>query len=124
VAQSVLLDTASNISSFGEDEQGEIYVVGLEGSLSRITSAGPPPCTYAIAPTSQIIGVAGGGGSVAVTTADGCAWTAVSNAGWIHAAAAGNGSGGVSHNVDANLSLPRTGTVTTAGKTVTVVQSR
>jgi len=43
--QTILLDTESNISSFGEDEQGELYVVGLEGSLSRITGAGPPPCT-------------------------------------------------------------------------------
>ena len=70
--QTVLLDTESNISSFGEDELRELYVVGLEGSLSRITGAGPPPCTYVIEPTSQSIGVAGGGGDVTVTTADGC----------------------------------------------------
>ena len=33
---SVLLDTAMSISSFGEDEQGEVYVVDLNGSVSRI----------------------------------------------------------------------------------------
>jgi hypothetical protein len=33
--QSVLLDTAFNISSFGEDEAGELYVVNLGGSVSR-----------------------------------------------------------------------------------------
>ena len=41
--QSVLLDTPLNISSFGEDESGEIYVVGLGGSLDRIVSGVPPP---------------------------------------------------------------------------------
>ena len=37
---SLLLDTNLNISSFGEDESGEIYVVHIGGSVSRI--AGPP----------------------------------------------------------------------------------
>jgi len=35
-AQSLLLDTALSISSFGEDEAGEIYVVGLGGTVHRI----------------------------------------------------------------------------------------
>jgi len=35
-AQTLLLDTASNISSFGEDEQGELYVVGIAGTVSKI----------------------------------------------------------------------------------------
>ena len=41
--QTVLLDTALNgvLSSFGEDEAGEIYVVGLGGTVDRI-EAGPP----------------------------------------------------------------------------------
>ena len=39
----VLLDTALNISSFGEDESGEIYVVGLGGSVDRIANPSPPP---------------------------------------------------------------------------------
>lgn len=38
-----LLDTGLNISSFGEDEAGEIYVVGLGGTLSRIDNPNPPP---------------------------------------------------------------------------------
>jgi hypothetical protein len=122
-AQSIVLDTQSNISSFGEDEQGEIYVVGLEGSLSRIVGAGPPPCKYAIAPPTQSVGVAGGGGNVAVTTADGCVWAAVSNADWIHAAAGGSGNGNVAYTVDANPSTSaRTGTATIAGQTFSVNQ--
>ncbi|MFY9608346.1 MAG: PQQ-dependent sugar dehydrogenase [Blastocatellia bacterium] len=40
---SVLLDTGLNISSFGEDEAGEIYVVGLNGTVNRINNPNPPP---------------------------------------------------------------------------------
>jgi glucose/arabinose dehydrogenase len=36
---SVLLDTALNISSFGEDEAGELYVVGHGGTVHRIVKA-------------------------------------------------------------------------------------
>lgn len=40
---SLLLDTGLNISSFGEDEAGEIYVVNLNGTLNRINNPNPPP---------------------------------------------------------------------------------
>ncbi len=36
--QTVLLDTTFQISSFGEDEQGEIYVVNIGGTILRITN--------------------------------------------------------------------------------------
>ncbi len=39
----VLLDTPRNVSSFGEDEAGELYVVGLGGTVERIVS--PTPIT-------------------------------------------------------------------------------
>ena len=39
-AQQVVLDTSLSISSFGEDDAGEIYVVALEGVVSRLTGAG------------------------------------------------------------------------------------
>jgi glucose/arabinose dehydrogenase len=38
----LVLDTTLNISSFGEDEAGEIYVVGLGGTVHRIAAAPPP----------------------------------------------------------------------------------
>jgi hypothetical protein len=41
----LLLDTSMNISSFGEDEAGEIYVVNHGGSVHRITSSGAPNFT-------------------------------------------------------------------------------
>jgi hypothetical protein len=41
---SVLFDTALNISSFGEDEDGEIYVVNLAGTVHKLVP-GPRPET-------------------------------------------------------------------------------
>ena len=41
------------------------------------------PCAYSLSATSQTIGSAGGGGSVGLTTAADCAWTATSNDAWI-----------------------------------------
>jgi len=41
--QSLLLDSGMNISSFGEDEAGEIYVVGLGGTIHRFINSNPPP---------------------------------------------------------------------------------
>ena len=38
-AQALLLDTTLNVSSFGEDERGEQYVVGLGGSVLRLATA-------------------------------------------------------------------------------------
>jgi glucose/arabinose dehydrogenase len=123
--QSVLLDTAMNISSFGEDEQGEIYVVNLGGTVSRIVSAAPP-CTYAIDPASRNIGSAADSGSVTVTAGTGCGWTAVPNAAWLRVTSCGSGSGNgaVGYAVDANTGASaRTGTLTIAGHTFTVDQS-
>ena len=39
---SLLLDTPRNISSFGEDQAGEIYVVSLSGSIHRIVNRNAP----------------------------------------------------------------------------------
>ncbi|HYN84655.1 MAG TPA: PQQ-dependent sugar dehydrogenase [Pyrinomonadaceae bacterium] len=39
---SLLLDTSLNVSSFGEDEAGEIYVVNLGGMIHRLTNSLPP----------------------------------------------------------------------------------
>lgn len=37
-ASRILLDTAFNISSFGEDQEGELYVVHLGGSITKIVN--------------------------------------------------------------------------------------
>ena len=117
-----MLDTAMLISSFGEDELGELYVVDLTDSISRIVR----DCTYTLSPTSEAFSAAGGARSVAVTADGGCVWTAISNASWIHVTSGGDGSGNgvVQYAVDANTSSQaRTGSLTIAGQTFTVSQS-
>ncbi len=134
-SQPVLLDTALNISSFGEDESGELYVVGLGGTVSKIVSAAPPPpppapsCTYAISPTRANFSRTGGTGSVTVTTAAGCNWTAsTTGETWITVTggAIGNGPGAVTYSVApySGRQGTRNGRITIAGQVFTVKQSR
>jgi len=125
-AQAVLLDTPGNISSFGEDEHGELYVVDLGGTLSKLTPT--TPCTYAIAPTDGTFAKAGGAGSIAVTTGVACAWNATSRDAWISLGAtiSGTGDGTVTYVVAPYTGKPkrRTGTLGVAGSTFTVTQTK
>ena len=125
-AQTLLLDTPRNISSFGEDEHGELYVVDIGGTVSRLT--GTTPCTYAIAPADATFGKAGGAGSIAVTTRAACAWSAVSRDAWIvlGSATGGTGDGTVNYVVAPYTGTPkrRTGTIAVAGSAFTVTQTK
>lgn len=83
-------------------------------------------CAYSIAPTTQSFEDAGGSGSVAVMASSGCAWTASSNASWLSvtAGSGGNGNGTVNYLVAVNSSTSsRTGTLSIAGRTLTIVQA-
>lgn len=85
-----------------------------------------PQCGYSINPTSQNFIGSGGTGSVNVLTANGCAWTATSNASWITVTSgvSGAGNGQVNYSVAANSTAnQRTGTVTIAGQVFTVTQA-
>lgn len=57
-AQTVLMDTPLSISSFGEDEAGEVYVVNLGGTVHRLSTTPDPPA-----------GDGGGGGGCFIATA-------------------------------------------------------
>jgi subtilisin family serine protease len=84
------------------------------------------PCSYTVAPLSANAAASGGTGTINVTTQAGCAWTAVSNAGWITitSGASGSGNGSFNYSVAANSNTTqRTGTITAAGKTVTITQA-
>jgi hypothetical protein len=97
------------------------------GGRSFTIQQASPPCTYAIAPTSQAFAAAGGAGSIAVTTNfASCAWTAISNTAWltVTSGVAGAGPGTVGFAVADNPGEPRTGTLTVAGRTFTVTQDR
>ena len=123
--QTLLLDTALNVSGFGEDEAGEIYVVGLGGTVSRL--APPVVCSYAITPRRATYAGAGGSGSVAVTAPAGCGWTATSNVAWITLTGSigGSGNGPQTYSVAPYSGrLRRVGTLTVGGQTFTVTQKR
>jgi glucose/arabinose dehydrogenase len=120
-APTLLLDTPLSLASFGEDEAGEQYAVGLSGQVQRLLAA------VRIAPVTAAFNAGGGQGAVAVTSPSGCpAWTAVSDDPWIAITAGqgGAGNGTVAYTVGANPdTLPRTGTMTIAGRTFTVEQA-
>jgi hypothetical protein len=107
----------------GSARSGTITVAGQTFTVNQ--AAAPPPCTYSITPTSASIAVLGGTGSVAVSAAAGCTWTAASNAQWITvtSGANGTGNGAVGFSVAANIGASRTGTITIAGQTFTVAQA-
>lgn len=124
MTQTPVLDTSLNISSFGEDEASEIYVVGIGGVVQRLTNT-DAPCSFSILPTSKSFPATGGTAAVQVTTGVGCAWTATSNDSWIviSSGSSGTGVGAVNYSADPNsATTPRTGTMTIAGQTFTVVQ--
>jgi glucose/arabinose dehydrogenase len=127
-AQQVVLDTSLSISSFGEDDAGEIYVVALEGVVSRLTGAGGGGvvCAPTISLSELIVSRAGETAAISVTAPAGCLWTATSTADWITfpSGASGAGSGTLSVSVAPRSGwlLPRVGFVVIAGRVVVVIQ--
>jgi len=120
IVPALLRDTPLLLSSFGEDEDGELYAVGLGGDVQRLLAA------VRISPTTAGFAGSGGGGSIGVTSPGGCpAWTAVSNDPWITVTSGegGTGNGTVGYTVAPSPTVtPRTGTLTVAGRTFTVEQ--
>src|SRR5581483_7848112 len=124
--QSVLLDTTLNISSFGEDEAGELYVVDLTGSVQRIISSPAPPCSFQLSAMSQTFTSSGGQASVQVAASSNtCAWNTTGVPSWvsINSGSSGTGYGSVTYTVASNGGSTRSGTMTIAGITFTIVQS-
>jgi len=107
----------------GSTRNGTLTIAGRTFTVTQAAQA--PSCTYSINPTSANIGAAGGAGpSVTVTTTAGCTWTATSNVQWISEMAGNrNGSGTLGFNVAANNASARSGTLTIAGHTFTVMQA-
>jgi Putative binding domain, N-terminal/Viral BACON domain len=97
----------------------------IAGQTLTVTQSGTA-CTFTVASTSHTPTAAGGPYTNAVTTAAGCAWTAVSNVNWITVTTgSGTGNGTAAYTVGLNSSPnQRTGTLTVAGRTVTVTQGR
>jgi hypothetical protein len=90
------------------------------------TGRSPIACSYAIAPANLTFGEDGGTGTVTVTTAPGCAWTAAASADWvaITAGGSGDGPGTVTYAVTANpAAVPRTGILTIEDQRHTIAQA-
>jgi len=132
--------------SVARDAGGAVYITGITESASfpavtgaqqGVKGAGrdafvakiseiPVSCSYSVSPATVSYTAAGGTGSVAVTTASGCVWTARSTASWItvSAGASGIGSGVVDYSVGANpLPGGRIGTLVVGGQSVAVSQT-
>src|SRR5262249_521038 len=120
----VLLTTAHNITSFGEDESGEIYMCDQQGNVNKIESSAP--CNPMVSPSSQQFVVGGGTGSVQITAPMGCSWFATTKSPFISftSATSGSGSGTVTYSVSQNMtSSPRLGTVAVGGTIVKITEA-
>jgi Zn-dependent metalloprotease len=107
-----------------------VSAVGNDGTTHIAATDVPADCggtcSFSINPTSASFAAAGGSGSVTVTTAAGCNWTAASNNSFITitSGASGSGNGTVNYAVAANTdSLSRNGSLTIAGLTHSVSQA-
>ena len=108
-------------ASTGPSRTGTLTVAG-----QKVTVSQGQGCTYSVSPTQESVPSAGSQGRIAVTAADGCAWTASSGVSWItiNSGATGTGAGGVTYTVAATTGPARSGTMTVAGQTVTVNQGQ
>ena len=109
-------------NSTAGSRSGTMTVAGVTFTVNQTGFS----CSYTIAPATQPFSAGGGTGSVAVTAASGCSWSSSSSVGWVSilSGSSGSGNGTVGYSVAANPNgTSRTGTVTVAGKTLTVSQS-
>src|SRR6185436_1943833 len=67
----LVMNTSLNVSSFGEDESGEVYVVGLGGSIFKFVN--PNPCPLPVPTGLAPSGIVG-------TSRPTLTWNAVPNA--------------------------------------------
>jgi hypothetical protein len=102
--------------------------LSVAGQVVTITQTGAASCDYSIAPAAATVDKSGTTITVNVTTGPGCVWTAQAHADWLSivAGATGAGSGAVRVEVDRLTGAPRdrVATVTIAGKTLTVTQTK
>lgn len=107
----------------GNQADGDFDNTGDQIYLAQATIS-PVGCSYSLSSSSGFFPMSGGSGSVNLTTSAACDWTAVSNTSWITltSSAGGIGSDTVTFEVTENFtSSARSGTLTIAGNTYTVV---
>jgi len=106
----------------GEARSGSVTVAGRTVSISQAAAA---PCSYTVTPASQSVDAAGASFSVSVdASSQACAWSASESLSWVSlSATSGTGDGAVTVNMDANTGAARSGSVTIAGRTVSISQA-
>ena len=100
--------------------------ITIAGQAHTVVQSGTTSCTYTISPANLSFSSSAGNGTVTVTAAGGCNWTATANDAWITvtSGSTGSGNGTVTYSVAANTaSAQRVGTITIAGQIHTVIQS-
>jgi hypothetical protein len=105
---------------FNPYNPSEIWVTSFGNGL-RVGNT----CGYSLSRVNGFFTEAGGSGNISLTAGNGCAWTAFSNDDWIILTSpdSGTGSDPVTYDVRENFTgSPRTGTMTIAGQTFTVLQ--
>jgi hypothetical protein len=113
----------------GTTYQARVSAIGPGGtSPSNLSNpfAVSSPCAPSLSASSATFTATASTGSVSVTAGTGCSWTASSNASWItvSSGASGTGTAPVGYSVAANAATAsRTGTLTIAGRTLTVTQT-
>ncbi|HVM47940.1 MAG TPA: BACON domain-containing carbohydrate-binding protein, partial [Candidatus Acidoferrum sp.] len=98
----------------------------LNQAAMTLYQDGISACTYTVSPMNASFGAGTNSGIVSVATASNCAWTAAANATWLAIVPGSRGLGAdtVSYTVAANPTTNwRSGTLTVAGRTVTVNQA-
>jgi hypothetical protein len=105
----------------GPQRSGTVVVAG-----QVVTVTQSPGCSYSVDPETRSVAATGGTSSVRVITAAACSWTASSNVPWItiQGSSSGVGSADVTFSASATEGAARTGTLTIAGRTVTVTQDQ
>jgi hypothetical protein len=117
-------------STSSSPRTGTLTVAGQTVAVTQAAAPPPPPppCTYVIAPTSAIIGPDATTLNVAVTTQAGCKWTEQQdNDPWIQLGSVSSGTGSGTAQVDVERykgNGQRKGTITIAGQTFSVTQTK
>jgi hypothetical protein len=108
--------------------QKNITVTAAGANTPRTVPVSLTVCSYSLDKTSKSFSKSGGNGSTKVTSSTStCGWTAAGNVAWITITSSSSGIGNatVAYTVSKNnTGQSRTGTITVAGKTFTVTQSK
>ena len=129
----ILFDFASRVAGWrltGTYYEARVSAVGPEGAAlsdasNPFTFVTAPSCATSVSATSISAPASGGSYTLQVTTGTGCAWAVSTYLSWVTTwTSTGSGSGPVPFAVKPNATTSsRSGTITIAGKTVTVRQT-